>query len=49
LYFDAHGPLLKPLPIDVPSVAISVVTLKDRTISPAASRFIESAREITKH
>jgi hypothetical protein len=42
--------LLKKLPIELPvqSFAISIVTLKDRTISPVARLFIETAREVAK-
>jgi DNA-binding transcriptional LysR family regulator len=41
---------IKALPIEllVPSRLIGVVTLKNRTISPAARLFIETAREVTK-
>jgi DNA-binding transcriptional LysR family regulator len=50
LYFDTQGPSLKVLPVDIPSapLPISVVILKNRTISPAAPLFIACARDITK-
>jgi DNA-binding transcriptional LysR family regulator len=41
---------IKALPIEllVPSRFIGIVTLKNRTISPAARLFVETAREVTK-
>jgi DNA-binding transcriptional LysR family regulator len=50
LRFDTEGPPLKVLPVEIPSppLPISVITLKNRTISPAAPLFIECARDITK-
>jgi DNA-binding transcriptional LysR family regulator len=41
---------LKRLPIELPKsqLSIAIVTLKDRTLSPAAQLFIACAREVTK-
>jgi len=41
---------LKVLPVElpIPLVPLSVITLKNRTLSPLAQRFIECAREIMK-
>ena len=39
---------LKALPVDLPVRSFSVVTLKNRTLSPVVERFIECAREIAK-
>jgi DNA-binding transcriptional LysR family regulator len=45
-YFNS----LKVLPVDFPSQPLSfnIVTLTNRTLSPAAERFIECAREVAK-
>jgi DNA-binding transcriptional LysR family regulator len=50
LRFDAQSPPLKILPVEIPSppLPISIVTLKGRTISPVAPRFIECALDVTK-
>ncbi len=50
LHFDAQIPRLKVLPVEIPfpPVPISIVALKDRTVSPAAPLFIECARDITR-
>jgi DNA-binding transcriptional LysR family regulator len=50
LHFRPPSVRLKVLPVDIPVAAspISVVTLKDRTLSPVAQLFIGFAREITK-
>jgi DNA-binding transcriptional LysR family regulator len=39
--------LLKVLPVDLPACAwpVEIVTLKNRTLSPVADRFIDCARE----
>ena len=49
LHFDTHGPPLKVLPVEIPfpPLPISIVALRDRTISPAAPLFVEYARDIT--
>jgi len=46
----AHFNGLKMLPVDLPvrPWPVEVVTLKNRTLSPAAERFIECAREVAK-
>ena len=47
LYADHFG--LKRLPIEFPTrLSYALVTLKNRTLSPAVERFIECAREIAK-
>jgi len=49
LRFDTHGPPLKVLPVEIPfpPLPISIVVLRDRTISPVAPLFVECARDIT--
>jgi DNA-binding transcriptional LysR family regulator len=46
VYFNA----LKVLPVDLPALPwpVTVVTLKNRTLSPVVERFVECAREIAK-
>ena len=41
---------LKAVPVDlrIPYGSVGIVTLKNRTINPAAERFIECAREVAK-
>jgi DNA-binding transcriptional LysR family regulator len=48
--YGAKGMSLKILPIKVlsPPRAVGVVTLKNRTLSPLAARFIDCARAVTK-
>jgi DNA-binding transcriptional LysR family regulator len=47
LYADQFA--LKRLPIEFPTqTSYAIVTLKNRTLSPAVERFIECAREVTK-
>jgi DNA-binding transcriptional LysR family regulator len=43
-------PKFKVLPVELPSapVLVGIVTLKNRTLSPAARLFIEYAREVAK-
>ncbi len=50
LLFSTHGPPLKVLSVDFPAppFEISIIRLKDRTITPMANLFIECAREIAK-
>jgi DNA-binding transcriptional LysR family regulator len=50
LYFDTQTQSLKVLPIEIasPPFAISIITLKNRTISPAARLFADCACSITK-
>jgi DNA-binding transcriptional LysR family regulator len=46
----AGSELLKVLPVEFPACAwpIAIVTLKNRTVTPVAERFIDCAREVTK-
>jgi DNA-binding transcriptional LysR family regulator len=46
----AHFNTLKVLPVDLPvrPWPVNIVTVKNRTLSPAVERFIECAREVTK-
>jgi DNA-binding transcriptional LysR family regulator len=48
--FPAPSPQLKVLPVGLPMDPVSngIVTLKDRTLSPVARLFIDTAREIAK-
>jgi DNA-binding transcriptional LysR family regulator len=50
LRYGTNLPELKILPVDlpVPPWPVGIMTLKDRTISPAAQLFIECAREVVK-
>jgi DNA-binding transcriptional LysR family regulator len=50
LRFNPASALLKVLPVElpVPLAPVSVLTLKNRTLSPVAQLFVERAREITK-
>jgi len=50
LRFPTRRPDIKVLPIELPiaRVPIGIVTLKDRTLSPAAKLFIEHARALAK-
>ena len=50
LHFGAMRAHIKALPVDLPSPPrpVAVVTLKNRTLSPAANLFIEAARTVTK-
>jgi len=50
LRFPAKHPEIKVLPVELPiaRVPIGIVTLKNRTLSPAAQLFIEHARELAK-
>jgi hypothetical protein len=43
-------PALKKLPVDMPirPWLVTILTLKNRTLSPVVERFIECAREIAK-
>ena len=49
LHFRPPSVRLKVLPVELPIVAppISVITLKNRTLSPVAQLFIDFAREVT--
>jgi hypothetical protein len=42
--------LLKTVPVDlrIPWGSVGILTLKDRTITPAAQLFIDCARELAK-
>jgi DNA-binding transcriptional LysR family regulator len=46
----AHFKSLKVLPVDLPARPwpVNLVTLRNRTLSPAAERFIECARDFTR-
>ena len=48
--FNARRAGLKILPLDLPAVRIAacIVTIKNRTLSPSANRFIECVREVAK-
>jgi DNA-binding transcriptional LysR family regulator len=50
LRFGANLPRLKVLPVDlpVPPWQVGVMTLKNRTLTPAVRLFIECAREVVK-
>jgi DNA-binding transcriptional LysR family regulator len=50
LRFPVKRPELKVLPVELPiaRVPIAIVTLKNRTLSPVAQLFIDSAREVVK-
>ena len=50
LRFPARRPEFKVLPLSLPlaAVPVSIVTLKDRALSPAAEHFIETAREVAR-
>lgn len=50
LHFNPPSVRLKVLPIDFPVAAppISVITLRDRTLSPAARLFLDFTREVVK-
>jgi DNA-binding transcriptional LysR family regulator len=50
LRFSTERPNLKVLPVElaIPRVAIAIVTLKSRTLSPVAQLFIRHAREVAK-
>ena len=50
LILPTRRPGLKVLPVELPSppVSVGIVTLKNRTLSPAARLFIEHAREVAK-
>jgi len=48
--FPGTPAAIKVLPVELPTTRrrIAIITLKNRTISPLAQLFIESAREIAK-
>lgn len=48
--FGAERAILKVLPIRLPDwrLPVAIITLKNRTLTPAARLFIESAREVAK-
>ena len=50
LRFSMGRPRFKILPVELPPapVSVGIVTLKNRTLSPAARLFIEHAREVAK-
>jgi DNA-binding transcriptional LysR family regulator len=50
LRFSTGRPQFKVLPVELPSapVSVGIVTVKNRTLSPAARLFIEYAREVAK-
>jgi DNA-binding transcriptional LysR family regulator len=50
LRFTTRRPELKVLPVELPMarVSIGIVTLKNRTLSPIARLFIDTAREVAK-
>lgn len=50
LYFGAERALFKRLPIEVPRwrLPVAIITLRNRTLSPAAELFIACVREVAK-
>jgi DNA-binding transcriptional LysR family regulator len=50
LRFPSRRQEIKVLPVDLPiaPVPVGIVTLKNRTLSPVAQLFIDSAREVAK-
>jgi len=50
LRFPVRRPELRGLPVELPTARVpnGIVTLKDRTLSPVARLFIETAREVAK-
>jgi len=50
LRFGAERTLLKALPIELPDwkLPVAIITLKNRTLSPVAQLFIETARAVAK-
>jgi DNA-binding transcriptional LysR family regulator len=48
LGFPSKHPLIRKLPVELPSVAgpVGILTLRERALSPAAQLFIECVREI---
>jgi DNA-binding transcriptional LysR family regulator len=49
LTYPTGCPQLKALPIELPIVPpVGIVTLKNRTLSPVARLFIDTAREVAK-
>ena len=50
LRFGAERTLLKALPVELPNwkLPVAVITLKNRTLSPVAQLFIETARAVAK-
>jgi DNA-binding transcriptional LysR family regulator len=50
LHFPVRHPSLKVLPVELPTTRwpTSIMTLKNRTLSPVARLFIECAREVAK-
>lgn len=45
---DRHSIHGLPIKLAVPPIAVGVITLKNRTISPAAQLFIQTAREVAR-
>jgi hypothetical protein len=50
LRFATDRPALKVLPVALPTTrrSIGILTLKNRTLTPAAALFIEEARKVAK-
>jgi len=50
LFFGGELPHVKVLPVSLPGIApiTEILTLKNRTLSPAAELFIQCAREVAK-
>ena len=48
--FPTQRPELKVLPVELPMALVpnGIVTLKNRTLSPVARLFIDTAREVAK-
>jgi hypothetical protein len=50
LAFPQRSPAFKGLPIELPTTRrpLGIITVKNRTLSPVARLFIDSARELAK-
>jgi DNA-binding transcriptional LysR family regulator len=50
LQFPDRHPFIRKLPVELPitGAPIGIITLKNRTPSPVAQRFIDSSREVAK-
>jgi DNA-binding transcriptional LysR family regulator len=50
LQFPERHPFIRKLPVELPitGAPIGIITLKNRTPSPVAQRFIDSSREVAK-
>jgi DNA-binding transcriptional LysR family regulator len=50
LRFPAANPRIRAVPVELPlrRMPIGIITVKGRTLSPAAQLFIDTAREVAK-